>query len=213
VTNKIVSNNPAPEPLVIKKNLIKLVSLVSITVLFCICLQTAVDYKIKRDIECHVGDKYAILALHSGGKNFESPSVWQLMKLFFLYKTNITKDYRPSGSGGFTGKNHYIAILITDNIQIHFAEWSFRNLGLVFGDLMPHDKIENLSDADQDLYCFKSSDLEQRRGLIYKASTLNDDGIRFYWRQTNKGAQTEPTLDFETINLESSLDIPLVPLD
>lgn len=198
-----------------KKILLGLILLVSVTVLFCMCVQKAINNKIKKDIECHVGDKYAILALHSGGENYETPSIWQLIKLVFLYETNITGEYTPAGSGRFTGKNHYIAILITDNTQIHFAEWSFRHWGLVFGELMPCDKIENLIEADQDLYRFKSSDLEQRRGLIYKDSTFNDEDIAFYWRQIDELSKIEPTADIEIeiIDLEGSLDTPLMPLD
>lgn len=95
----------------------------------------------------------------------------------------------------------------------HFAEWSFRRWGLVFGELMSHDLIENLSEADQDLYSYDSSDLEQRHGLIYKDSTLNDDDIRFYYRPSNEKNMPEPTVDIEVIDLEESFDIPLILLD
>lgn len=168
--------------ILIKQFLLRLLLLVPIAMLCCISVQITIISKIKKDIESHIGEKYAILALHSGGENYKSPSIWQLLKLVFLYETNITGEYAPMGSSGLTGKKHYLAILITDNTQIYFAEWSFRKWGLVFAELRPWDIIKNLPEADQDLYSFKTSDLEQRHGLFYKGIALNDDDIRFYYR-------------------------------
>ena len=82
--------------------------------------------KMRSDIEASVGQDYAILALHMGGNDFERPSLWEMLKLVFLYETNLTGEYSPQGSGGYTGKKHYLALLISDNNEITFCEWSFR---------------------------------------------------------------------------------------
>ena len=60
----------------IKKNLLVLIFLASLTVLFCMCVQKAINNKIKKDIECHVGDKYAQLRRAMGLKENADISEW-----------------------------------------------------------------------------------------------------------------------------------------
>jgi hypothetical protein len=112
-----------------------------------------------------------------------------MLKRALIYELNINGNYSPSGSGGYTGKNHHLAILISDNKQISFAEWSFRKLGLVFeeSELQPWDIIDNLSDSEKDLYRYEKDDLRMIDGLNYNHKMLNDDKIRFYYRRVREG--------------------------
>ena len=145
--------------------------------------------KIKDDIEKYFNKEYAIIALHVAGENAVKPSFWRMLKRALIYELNINGSYSPSGSGGYTGKNHHLAILISDNKQISFAEWSFRKWGLVFeeSELQPWDIIDNLSDSEKDLYRYEKSELRMKNGLNYNHKMLNDDKIRFYYRRVREG--------------------------
>ena len=144
--------------------------------------------KMRSDIEASVGQDYAILALHMGGNDSERPSLWEMLKIVFLYETNLTGEYSPQGSGGYTGKKHYLALLISDNNEITFCEWSFRNWGLVFDqeETMPWDVIEHLPEADQPLYRYNDAELEKRSGLRCINTHFNDERIRFYYRKVKE---------------------------
>ena len=148
--------------------------------------------KIRSDIQASVGQDYAILALHMGGNDFKRPSLWEMLKLVFLYETNLTGEYSPQGSGGYTGKKHYLALLISDNNEITFCEWSFRNWGLVFDqeETRPWDVIDLLSEADQPLYRYNDAELEKRGGLKCINTHFNDEQIRFYYRKVKEGYLT-----------------------
>ena len=145
--------------------------------------------KIKGNIEESLGNDYAIIALHMEGKDFDQPSLWRMLRQAFLYETNITGLYTPQGSGGFTGKKHYLALLISDNEKISFGKWSFRNWDLVINQygISNYDIIDNLSVVDQKLYKYEQSEIDVNQGLNYNFRVLNDDQISFYYRRVKEG--------------------------
>ena len=143
---------------------------------------------IKNGIEETIGEDYAIIALHTEGKNHHRPSLWRMLRQAIWYELNINGEFTPQGSGGFTGKKHYLALLISDNEKIFFCDWSFRNWGINFESWKTRkdDIIKNLTQSDQILYSYKVSDTEIRNGLKYNPKILNDDRLRFYWRSTEE---------------------------
>lgn len=144
--------------------------------------------KIKDDIESILGSDYAIIALHIAGEDSHRPNLFRMLKQALIYEMNINGEYTSTGSGGFTGKKHHLAILISDNQRILFGEWSFRYAGLIFNDTFSScDYIENLSATDQNLHSFDAEDITKREGLNYKDGVLNDNKIRFYYRSTKPG--------------------------
>lgn len=161
--------------------------------LFVLCLFYLVTEKlwiskIKDDIESSLGTNYAILALHVAGENSHRPNLFSMLKKALIYEVNINGEYTPKGSGGYTGKRHHLAVLISDNEKIFMAEWSFRKVGLILGDsFAPWDFIENLPEDDKRLYTFDSADINNREGLNYKDTVLNDEEVSFYYRSTKLG--------------------------
>ena len=155
-----------------------------------LALEQAMLSKIRSDIKAALGDDYAIIALHMEGKDYDRPSLWPMLKSAFLYETNITGEYTPEGSGGFTGKHHYLALLISDNKVITFCDWSFRSWALVFDgyEKQPYDLIENLSESDQRLYSYEAANLVKRNGLFYNDQILNNEKISFYYRPVKEAA-------------------------
>jgi uncharacterized SAM-binding protein YcdF (DUF218 family) len=144
--------------------------------------------KIKDDIESVLGNDYAIIALHVAGEDSHRPNLFRMLKKALIYEININGYYSPTGSGGFTGKNHHLAILMTNNSEIIFGEWSFRNWSLILDDTFNSwDLIENLSDSDQKLHSFAATDINNRGGLNYKDEVLNDAEISFYYRTMKPG--------------------------
>ena len=144
--------------------------------------------KIKDDIESTLGSDYAIIALHVAGEDSHRPNLLRMLKKALIYELNINGEYTPTGSGGFTGKKHHLAILISDNQRILFGEWSFRNVGLIFNDTFSYcDFIENLSAIDQELHSFDAEGINNREGLNYKDEVLNDEEISFYYRTMKPG--------------------------
>jgi hypothetical protein len=151
---------------------------------FYLGAERAMISKIRGDIEASLGNDYAIIALHMGGEDFEHPSLWRMLRQAFIYEANFDGEYTPQGSGGFTGKKHHLALLISDHKKISFGEWSFRNWSLVINEygISEYDIIENLSDADQKLYRHDEGGLRIRVGLIYRNSMFNHEKIRWYYR-------------------------------
>ena len=145
--------------------------------------------KIKDDIESSLGNDYAIIALHVAGENSHRPALWRMLKKALIYELNINDEYSPMGSGRYTGKKHHLAILISNNEQIIFAEWSFRSFGLVFqaSEYIPYDVIKNLPESDQKIHSFVVEDIKNREGLNYKDEVLNDEQISFYYRAMKPG--------------------------
>jgi hypothetical protein len=150
-------------------------------------------WKIKDDIESALGNDYAIIALHVAGEDSHRPNLFRMLKKALIYELNINGEYSPQGTGRYTGKKHHLAILISNNSEIIFGEWSFRNWSLIFYDSFFYDSfiswdlIENLSDSDQQLYSFDAEDIKNREGLNYKDEVLNDKGINFYYRTMKPG--------------------------
>ena len=151
---------------------------------FYLGAEQAMISKIKADIEASLGNDYAIIALHMGGEDFEHPSLWRMLRQALIYEVNLNGEYTPQGSGGFTGKKHHLALLISDHNKISFGEWSFRNWSLVINEygISEYDIIENLSEADQKLYRHDEGGLRIRGGLNYRNSMFNHEEIRWYYR-------------------------------
>lgn len=161
--------------------------------LFYLVAEKLLIGKIKNDIESSLGNNYAILALHAGGENSHRPNLLKMLIKAITYELNINGDYSPLGSGGYTGKNHHLAILISNNEKIFMAEWSFRRLSLILGDFFaPWDFIENLPEEDKNLYTFDLADINNREGLNYKDTVLNDEEVSFYYRPTKPGTPEAP---------------------
>ena len=151
---------------------------------FYLGAERAMISKIRGDIEASLGNDYAIIALHMGGEDFEHPSLWRMLRQAFIYEANFDGEYTPQGSGGFTGKKHHLALLISDHEKISFGEWSFRDWSLVINEygISEYDIIENLSEADQKLYRHDEGGLRIRAGLNYRNSMFNHEEIRWYYR-------------------------------
>jgi len=151
---------------------------------FFLGIERAMLREIRGDIEASLGNDYAIIALHMGGEDFEHPSLWRMLRQAFLYEANFNGDYTPQGSGGFTGKKHHLALLISDHKKISFCEWSFRNWSLVINEYgtSEYDIIENLSAADQKLYRHDEGGLRIRGGINYRNSMFNHEEVRWYGR-------------------------------
>ena len=147
-------------------------------------VERAMVSKIRGDIEASLGNDYAIIALHMEGEDFEHPSLWRMLRQALIYEANFNGEYTPQGSGGFTGKKHHLALLISDHKKISFGEWSFRNWSLVINEygISEYDIIENLSEADQKLYRHDEGGLRIRGGLNYRNSMFNHEEIRWYYR-------------------------------
>jgi hypothetical protein len=153
---------------------------------FYLGAEQAMISKIRGDIEASLGNDYAIIALHMEGEDFDHPSLWRMLRQALIYEANFDGEYTPQGSGGITGKKHYLALNISDNEKIFFCEWSFRNWGLVFQD---HENlitdcyiIENLPEADKKFYRYGEGVLRIRGGLIYSKSVFNHKKTRWYHR-------------------------------
>ena len=151
---------------------------------FYLGVERAMISKIRSDIEASLGNDYAIIALHMEGEDFEHPSLWRMLRRALIYEANLSGEYTPQGSGGFTGKKHHLALNISDNEKIYFCEWSFRNWGLVFQE---HENlitdcyiIKNL--PEQKLYRHDAGGLRIRGGLNYRNSMFNHEEIRWYHR-------------------------------
>lgn len=151
---------------------------------FYLGAERAMIGKIRGDIEASLGNDYAIIALHMGGEDFEYPSLWRMLRQALIYEANFDGEYTPQGSGGFTGKKHHLALLISDHEKISFSEWSFRNWSLVINEYgtSEHDIIENLSEADQKLYRHDVGGLRIRGGLNYRNAMFNHEKIRWFYR-------------------------------
>jgi len=147
-------------------------------------VERAMVSKIRGDIEASLGNDYAIIALHMEGEDFEHPSLWRMLRQALIYEANFNGEYTPQGSGGFTGKKHHLALLISDHKKISFGEWSFRNWSLVINEygISEYDIIENLSEADQKLYRHDEGGLRIRGGLNYRNSMFNHEKMSFYYR-------------------------------
>ena len=153
---------------------------------FYLGAERAMISKIRSDIEASLGNDYAIIALHMEGEDFEHPSLWRMLRRALIYEANLSGEYTPQGSGGFTGKKHHLALNISDNEKIYFCEWSFRNWGLVF---MDHENsitechiIDNLPEADKKFYRYGMGGLRIRGGLIYRNTLFNHKKTRWYHR-------------------------------
>ena len=169
----------------IKKIIFSSITILIIAIVSNTVAEKFLILKIKDDIESVLGNDYAIIALHVAGEDSHRPNFWRMLKKALIYELNINGEYTPTGSGGFTGKNHHLAILISNNNEIIFGEWSFRNWSLILDDTFNSwDLIENLSDFDQKLHSFASEDINNRGGLNYKDEVLNDEEIFFYYRST-----------------------------
>ena len=151
---------------------------------FYLGMERAMLSKIRGDIEASLGNDYAIIALHMEGKDFEHPSLWRMLGRAFIYEANFNGEYTPQGSGGFTGKKHHLALLISDHEKISFGEWSFRNWGLVIDGYGSYDCdiIANLPEADKKFYTYGEGGLRIRGGLNYRNSMFNHEKIRWYYR-------------------------------
>ena len=139
--------------------------------------------KIRSDLHRHSGDDYAIIALHIGGENNRAPSLFKM--LYWVYEYNFTEDYKPMGTGHFTGKHYYLTALFTDNQNIRDCHWSFRRFGLQFDDdLAPWDVIDHLPPDKASLYRFDAGTRKKRKGLWLVGENFNHQAIRFYYRGT-----------------------------
>lgn len=169
----------------LKKKLLYIIIPLILLSLVYISAERMLISKIKNDIESSFGNEYAVIALHVAGENSQKPSLWRMLKKAMIYELNINGEYTPTGSGGYTGKKHHLAILITNNQEITFGEWSFRNWSLILSDYSSSwDIIENLSESDQELYSYEREDINKRGGISYKDRVLNDNEISFYYRST-----------------------------
>ena len=151
---------------------------------FYLGVERAMISKIRSDIEASLGNDYAIIALHMEGEDFEHPSLWRMLRRALIYEANLSGEYTPQGSGGFTGKKHHLALNISDNEKIYFCEWSFRNWGLVIDGYgsTDCDIIANLPEADKKFYRYGEGGLRIRGGLIYSNSVFNHKKTRWYHR-------------------------------
>lgn len=149
-----------------------------------LALEQAMLSKIRSDIKATLGDDYAIIALHMEGNDHDRPSLWRMLRRALIYEANFDGEYTPQGSGGFTGKKHHLALLISDHKKISFCEWSFRNWSLVINEYGTPECaiIENLSETDQKLYRHDVGGLRIQRGLNYRNSLFNHEKIRWYNR-------------------------------
>ena len=174
--------------LFIKKFIFSSIIILILAIVSNIVVEKFLILKIKDDIDSALGNDYAIIALHVAGEDSLRPNLRKMLKKALIYELNINGEYTPTGSGGFTGKNHHLAILMSNNNEIIFGEWSFRNWGLNLDDTFNSwDLIENLSDSDQKLHSFAAEDIKNREGLNYKDEVLNDEEISFYYRTMKSG--------------------------
>ena len=152
--------------------------------LFFLGAERAMISKIRSDIEASLGNDYAIIALPMEGEDFEHPSLWRMLRRALIYEANLSGEYTPQGSGGFTGKKHHLALNISDNEKIYFCEWSFRNWGLVIDGYgsTDCDIIANLPEADKKFYRHGEGGLRIRGGLIYRNTMFNHKKTRWYHR-------------------------------
>ena len=172
----------------IKKFIFSTIIILIVATISYVVVEKLLILKIKDDIESSLGSDYAIIALHVAGEDSHRPNLFRMLKKALIYEININGYYSPTGSGGFTGKNHHLAILMTNNSEIIFGEWSFRKWNLILDDsFLSWDLIENLSDSDQKLYSFTAEDIKKREGLNYKDEVLNDEEISFYYGTMKPG--------------------------
>ena len=170
----------------IKKIIFSSIIILILAIVSNIVAEKFLILKIKGDIESSLGNNYAIIALHVAGEDSHRPNLWKMLKKAIIYELNINGEYTPYR--GYTGKKHHLAILISNNNEIIFGEWSFRKWSLILDDsFLSWDLIENLSDSDQKLHSFVSEDIKNREGLNYKDEVLNDEEISFYYRTMKPG--------------------------
>lgn len=135
----------------LRKKLILCLAVLSALILgVYLCAERLLLNTIKNDIEGMIGEDYAIIALHTEGEDHHRPSLWRMLRQAIWYELNINGVFTPQGSGGFTGKKHYLALLISNNEKIIFCDWSFRNWGINFESwkTRENDIIKNLTQSD-----------------------------------------------------------------
>ena len=142
--------------------------------------------KMATDLSKKYGNDYGILRLHMGGEPVVEPCGFTFVKL--LYEYNFTDDYKPQGSGGFTGKSCYLLMLITDNTKITDCYWSFREFRLVFSvSDLPCDYIKNLTESTAQLYSYGETTRTKRLGMMFCDKKLNDPRLTVYYRPVKQG--------------------------
>jgi hypothetical protein len=124
---------------------------------------------------------YAILNLHIGGQPVATPSLWRVLAL--LCKYECADEFQPRGSGGFTGKRNYLALLVSDNRTISAYNWSFRKFTLDEWPSADCDTIDNLTEAAARLYLVRMDSRIRRRGLWFCGEQFNVDNRAFYYRK------------------------------
>lgn len=122
------------------------------------------------------GNAYALLRANVGGEAVQQPSLWRLLSVAWTYR--FSDSYKPQGSGGFTGKANYVALLASDNVMVYSYNWSFRRFGL--DDHTTPVPIEQIRESDRRVYRYAPAHREQRWGCWLNSEHFNDPAIRFY---------------------------------
>ena len=147
-----------------------------------IAVEQVMMFNIRKGLEQQYGDNYAILSLHMGGRAAEKPSLFRMLML--VYEYNFTDQFRPEGSGGFTGKKYYLTLLVSNNRIVQSCNWSFRMFKLDFDTATnAWDTIDNLSEKDAVLYGFTERSREKRLGLWFSSDKLNNEKFSYYYRE------------------------------
>jgi hypothetical protein len=146
-----------------------------------IALEAAVTTSIRKDLERVFGNDYAVLLMHIGGEPVESIRLYKL--LYVLYDYNFTDRYPGEGSGNFTGKKHYIIMLVSDNRMLRIPTWSFRKFSMDWRSRPgSDDMIENLFERDVPLYTYTDDTRVKRQGIWYKDEGMNHPALGVYGR-------------------------------
>ena len=148
----------------------------AITLMAYMSVEQLMLSRVRTQLKQRHGNDYAILALHMGGEPAEVPRLWHMLSLARQYR--FSNEYKPQGSGGFTGKRNYLVILVTDKTSVRAYNWSFRQFSL--DNHTSVTPIEQIVEGKRELYEFNPDDRLKRRGCWFAGTRFNNPDIRFY---------------------------------
>ena len=132
--------------------------------------------RIRRHLDRIYGNEYAILRINIGGIPVDAPSLLAMLRLAYVYR--FSDDYRPQGTGGFTGKKNYLVIMISDNDSVCSYNWSFLRFQLE--EHVPPARIIDMPEGDTNHYIYNPEGRVRRRGLLLSGNNFNNPKACFY---------------------------------
>jgi hypothetical protein len=164
----------------LRKRVIVIIGCAVVFIPLLICIIILSFYSaLRSDLEESFGSDYAILRLNCGGEPVDSPKLGHMLGLVKEYSSS--SKYRPSGTGSFTGKRSYLAVLAGNNKDVALLHWSFRKWGLD-SETYSWNSVEKLPTESRNNYKYLLMEREKRHGLWFLTDRFNDESMRFYAR-------------------------------